>query len=129
MDNCRLTERCGVYLEDMLLSTTTLQHLSLAWNRLAATGAAHLARGLEANFSVTTLLLPWTGVTDLGCCHIAEALKGNSGILRADLSGNNAGYSCSVVIAEMLSMNKTVQVCAGTYEFSKSLCREIPYWL
>ena len=110
MDNCRLTERCGIHLEDMLLSTTTLCHLSLSWNRLAAVGAAHLARGLEANFSVTTLLLRWTGITDLGCCHIAEALKGNSGIVCADLSGNNAGYNCSVVIAEMLSVNETVKV-------------------
>ena len=121
MDNCRLTDDCGVHLEDMLLSTTTLRYLSLAWNRLAAAGAAHLARALEANFSVATLLLPWTGLTDLGCCHIAEALKGNSGIAHADLSGNNAGYNCSVVIAEMLSVNETVKVCVladakGTYE-------------
>jgi hypothetical protein len=61
------------------------------WNHLGVDGAANLARGLEANFSVTELLLPWTALTDRGCCYIAKALKGNSGVQNADISGNNAG--------------------------------------
>jgi hypothetical protein len=61
------------------------------WNHLGVDGAANLARGLEANFSVTELLLPWTALTDRGCCFIAKALKGNTGVQNADISGNNAG--------------------------------------
>jgi Ran GTPase-activating protein (RanGAP) involved in mRNA processing and transport len=109
MDDCKLTERSGPWLEDMLLSTRTLKYLSLAWNNLGAGGAGCLARGLEANFSLETLLLPWTGISDLGCCHIAAALKSNVGLVQVDLSGDNAGYNTSVVIAEMLTSNNTLR--------------------
>eukprot|EP00892_Ulva_mutabilis_P004358 jgi/Ulvmu1/2294/UM013_0141.1 len=108
LDDCKLTERCGVYLEDMLLSTCTLSRLSLGWNNLAPRGAAALATGIESNISLKTLLVPWTGITDLGCCHIAEGLRQNGALRAVDLSGNNAGYPCCLVFAETLATNTTL---------------------
>lgn len=55
LDNCKLTERCGEHLEDVLLNTRTLQLLSLGWNHLGPRGAAALATGIESNLSLTTL--------------------------------------------------------------------------
>lgn len=57
LDDCKLTERCGAALEDMLLNARTLSLLSLGWNNLGPRGAAALATGVESNISLATLLV------------------------------------------------------------------------
>lgn len=73
--------------------------------------------------------LPWTGIGDLGCCHIAEGLRQNSALRTVDLSGNNAGYSSCLVVAETLGSNTALERLVLNYNpLSQVLSLPRPQW-
>lgn len=112
LEDCGLTHRCAPALEEMLLTTRSLQRLSLAWNSFGTRGARALAAGVESNISVAVLRLAWAGLGDTGTSHVVAALNANATLREVDLGGNNASYSTCVVAAEMLDRNASLRVLA-----------------
>ena len=74
-----------------------------------AAGAALLARSLEGNSALRTLLLDANGIGEMGARNMIKPLQGNAALLRLGLTGNGISTATGDAIRSALACNRSTR--------------------
>jgi Ran GTPase-activating protein (RanGAP) involved in mRNA processing and transport len=96
-------------IADALKVNTTLEGLYISGNEIGDAGAAALAGGLAVNSSLRELHANFCGIGAAGSRAIADALKINTTLEELYIANNNIGLLGSRAIAEALKVNTTLE--------------------
>jgi hypothetical protein len=77
---------------------------------LRGRGTIAIAKGLENNYSLHTLLLAWNGFGDDGACAVAKALLENNTLEELDLSNNRITKKGCLAFADALKVNTSLKI-------------------
>eukprot|EP00808_Paulinella_micropora_P006942 g64641.t1 len=83
--------------------------LDLSNQNLGAFGASAVAKGLQANKVLQTLIIAGNNIGDQGAAAFADALKANKVLQSLNIAGNNIGDQGAEAFADALKVNKTLQ--------------------
>ncbi|CAM9904207.1 unnamed protein product, partial [Choristocarpus tenellus] len=117
---CRNTSKTNIFLDrncigadgaaalaNMLKVNRTVRTLSLEWNGIGTSlqGVESLARALQVNCSLTSLVLCNNKITAQGAYVLAQALRGNCTLKELDLRWNEIGNSGARALRDSLDVN------------------------
>jgi Ran GTPase-activating protein (RanGAP) involved in mRNA processing and transport len=91
-----------------LLKQNNITSLDLGLNQIGAKGAIALAKVLEHNTTLKTLILWNNQIGDEGAKLIAEYLKGNTTLTELNLGGNQIGNKGVEEIKEFLKSSTSI---------------------
>ena len=103
------SERVGCVIERTLNVNRTIKVLNLSDCGLNTAVVIHIAAALKHNASLTELNIGWNcSITTEGWVHVFKALCNNTALERLDISNNSLEMEGSLVLAEMLSCNRSL---------------------
>jgi len=93
------------YFCEALPVNTTLTHLDLGVNGIAASGAASLSDAIKVNTVLTNLDLSWNVIGASGAGSLSDAIKVNTVLTNLNLSWNRIGASGAASLSDAIKVN------------------------
>ena len=97
-------------IAEVIQQSSSMTHVYLDKNNIAAAGASALADALKVSCSVTTVGLGENQIGDAGAIALADALKESSSMASVDLSSNNIGADGARALAELRKHRPALEI-------------------